>query len=120
MASSLRAGLGILQAFSPRIEGALLALCDQPHFSTATIEALLSAHAQTGRSIVAARYGGHLGAPALFLKKHFAALSALTGDEGARKLITRVPADTVAAVDLPDLALDLDTPEDVASFTQGA
>lgn len=120
MASSLRAGLGVLQAFSPRIDGALLALCDQPHFSATTIDALLAAHAQTRRSIVAARYGGHLGAPALFLREHFAALSALTGDEGARKLITRVPPESVAAVDLPELALDLDTPEDVASFNRGA
>ncbi len=119
MASSLRAGLGALQAFSLRIDGALLALCDQPHFSATTIEALLATHAQTRRSIVAARYGGHLGAPALFLKEHFAALSALTGDEGARKLITRVPPESVAAVDLPELALDLDTPEDVASFHRG-
>ncbi len=120
MASSLRAGLGVLQAFSPRIDGALLALCDQPHFSATTIDALLAAHAQTRRSIVAARYGGRLGAPALFLREHFAALSALTGDEGARKLITRVPPESVAAVDLPELALDLDTPEDVASFNRGA
>jgi hypothetical protein len=28
--------------------------------------------------------------------------------------MARVPPDTIAAVDLPELALDLDTPEDVA------
>jgi CTP:molybdopterin cytidylyltransferase MocA len=114
MASSLRAGLGVLNAFSPRVDAALVALCDQPAFSTETIQKLLSVQAETGRSLVAARYQGHLGAPALFLRSHFPALSALTGDEGARKLMAQVPADALAAVDLPELALDLDTPDDVA------
>lgn len=114
MASSLRAGLATLGAFSPRIDFALVALCDQPAFSADTIRRLLATQAETGRSLVAARYQGHLGAPALFAREHFAALSALTGDEGARKLMARVPPDALAAVDLPELALDLDTPEDVA------
>ncbi len=114
MASSLRAGLGVLNAFSPRVDAALVALCDQPAFSTETIQKLLTVQAESGRSLVAARYQGHLGAPALFLRHHFPALSALTGDEGARKLMAQVPADALAAVDLPELALDLDTPDDVA------
>lgn len=114
MASSLRAGLATLDAFSPRIDFALVALCDQPAFSADTIRRLLATQAETGRSLVAARYQGHLGAPALFSREHFAALSALTGDEGARKLMTRIPPETIAAVDLPEFALDLDTPDDVA------
>ena len=67
--------------------------------------------ASTGR-IVAARYAGRLGAPALFTREHFAALAALTGEEGARDLIHADPT-RVAAVDLPELAHDLDTPEDL-------
>ena len=51
--------------------------------------------------------------PALFLREHFPALSSLTGEEGARALAQR-PRGEVAAVDLPELALDLDTPADFA------
>ena len=47
---------------------------------------------------------------------HFPALAALTGDEGAR-VILQAAAGEVAAVDLlPDLAVDLDTPEDYAAL----
>jgi molybdenum cofactor cytidylyltransferase len=115
MASSLRTGITTLRQFSRALDAALVALCDQPAFSTNTIARLVAAQRATGRSIVAARYAGRHGAPALFLREHFAALAALTGEEGARALLNGDPA-TVTAVDLPALALDLDTPEDYASM----
>jgi len=52
--------------------------------------------------------------PRCFLREHFPVLTALTGEEGARALLNGDPA-TVHAVDLPQLALDLDTPEDLAA-----
>jgi molybdenum cofactor cytidylyltransferase len=113
MASSLRVGVATLQQFSRQLDAALVALCDQPAFSADTIRQLVGAQRRTGRSIVAARYAGRHGAPALFLRENFSALTALTGEEGARALLNGDPA-RVAAVDLPALALDLDTPEDVA------
>ena len=117
MAASIRAGIATLRQFSRGLDAAILALCDQPAFSAATITTLVGTQASTGRSIVAARYGGRHGAPALFLREHFAALDALTGEEGARALLNGDPA-RVAAVDLPELALDLDTPADVAAFAR--
>jgi CTP:molybdopterin cytidylyltransferase MocA len=112
MASSIREGIGSLRQFSRTIDAAILALCDQPAFSGETVGRLLRAQRETGRGIVAARYAGRLGAPALFTREHFAALAALTGEEGARDLIHADPT-RVAAVDLPELAHDLDTPEDL-------
>lgn len=115
MASSLRVGVATLQQFSRQLDAALVALCDQPAFSADTIAQLVAAQRRTGRSIVAARYAGRHGAPALFLKENFPALTALTGEEGARTLLNGDPA-RVAAVDLPALATDLDTPADYAAF----
>ena len=115
MAASIRAGITTLQQFSRRLDAALIALCDQPAFSADTIAQLLAAQRATGRSIVAARYGGRQAAPALFLREHFPALAALTGEEGARALLNADPA-RVASVDLPALAVDLDTPADVAAL----
>jgi molybdenum cofactor cytidylyltransferase len=114
MASSIRAGVGTLQQFSRALDGALIALCDQPAFSAATIERLLAAQRASGRSIVAAHYRGRNGAPALFLREHFAALTALTGEEGARALLNDGP-ERVMPVEMPELAIDLDTPADVAA-----
>ncbi len=114
MASSLRTGITTLRQFSRALDAALVALCDQPAFSVDTIAQLVAAQRTTGRSIVAARYARRNGAPALFLRAHFPALAALTGEEGARALLNGDPA-TVTALDLPALALDLDTPADYAS-----
>ena len=116
MASSLRAGIATLREFSRSLDAALLALCDQPAFSAEVIAQLVAAQRATGCSIAAARYAGNLGSPALFLREHFAALAALTGEEGARTLLGAMP-ERVAAVDLPALALDLDTPGDLAAAT---
>jgi len=115
MAASIRAGMTTLRQFSQKLDAALVALCDQPAFSAEVIAQLVAAQRATGRSIVAARYGGRQGAPALFLREHFPALAALTGEEGARSLLNGDPT-RVATVDLPALALDLDTPADYASL----
>ena len=112
MAASIREGVATLRQFSRTLDAAVLALCDQPGFSAATVESLLAAHRATGRGIVAARYSGRLGAPALFAREHFAALTALTGEEGARDLLNADPA-RVAAVELLELARDLDNPADL-------
>lgn len=117
MASSIRVGVTTLRQFSRQLDAALIALCDQPAFSAEVIAQLVAAQRATGRSIVAAHYHGRNGAPALFLKENFPALIALTGEEGARPLLNG-DASRVTPVDLPALALDLDTPADYASLNQ--
>ena len=115
MAASIRAGMTTLGQFSRALDAALFALCDQPAFSADIIAQLVAAHHATGRRIVAARYLDRHAVPALFLREHFPALTALTGEAGARQLLNDDPA-RVATVDLPALAHDLDTPADVAAF----
>jgi molybdenum cofactor cytidylyltransferase len=118
MASSVRAGIATLQEFSRSLDAALIAVCDQPAFSPDVIAALIAAQHTTGRSIAAARYRERHGVPALFLREHFVALAALTGEAGARALLNDAP-ERVAAVDLPALDVDLDTPDDFAAARNG-
>lgn len=115
MASSIRVGVTTLQQFSRALNGALVALCDQPAFSADVVAQLAAAQRATGRSIAAAQYRGRNGAPALFLREHFPALTAITGEEGARTLLNGDPS-RVASVELPELALDLDTPADYTAL----
>lgn len=115
MASSLRAGIATLQQFSRSLNAAVIALCDQPAFSAGIIQRLVAVQRETGRSIVAAHYNGRNGAPALFLREHFAALTTLTGEAGARELLNSAP-EKIAIVDLPEMATDLDTPADYAAY----
>ena len=116
MASSLRTGIVALQQFSRSLDAALVALCDQPAFSANVIERLLAAQRLTGRPIVAARYANHRGAPALFAQTYFPTLALLTGEEGARTLLTADDS-KVAEVQLPELSVDLDTPVDLLEYT---
>jgi len=118
MASSIRVGVAALRQFSRAIDGAIVALCDQPAFSAGVISRLMAAQSQTGRSIAAAHYLGRCGAPALFMREHFDALASLTGEEGARTLLNGDPG-RVAAIDMPELAADLDTPADVVRYQSG-
>jgi molybdenum cofactor cytidylyltransferase len=115
MASSIRAGVTLLRQFSRELEGTVITVCDQPALAARHLTALLDAPRPSGRQMAAARYRDRLGVPAYFGRDHFAALQALTGEEGARTLLNRDPAQ-VAAVDLPELALDLDTPADYATL----
>lgn len=120
MASSLRTGVATLQSFSRSLDGALVALCDQPAFTRSTIARLLqSAPSPLAARIVASRYQGRLGAPALFGRKYFDALSSLSGEAGARQVIaTANEAGHVIPVDMPELAFDLDTPAYVDRLNQ--
>jgi xanthine dehydrogenase accessory factor len=63
-----------------------------------------------GTRVVASRYAGSLGVPALFTRALFGALLALRGDMGAKRLI--LAEEAAVAVDWPAGAMDVDTPED--------
>lgn len=114
VASSVRVGLDTLEKFSRDIDSVLLTLCDQPGLNTNAYRALLAARQRSDRPVVAAHYGGHPGAPALIHRSYFAELARLTGDAGARQLFPRIPEADREWVDLPELAHDIDTPEDLA------
>ena len=114
MASSLRLGLTTVEAFQHHIPAVLFTLCDQPGLTPATLHELVETYDRSHASLVAARYDGHLGAPALLRREHFAHLHQLVGDEGARQLFARVPSEQIASIERPELAFDLDTPGDLA------
>lgn len=115
MASSIQTGLQSLRSFS--YDAFLILLTDQPYVTTALLQQLIDTYRQTGKGIVACRYGesGHLGVPALFARQFEVEFSRLTGDIGARKLIQQYQNDC-AEVLFPQASVDLDTWEDVARW----
>jgi molybdenum cofactor cytidylyltransferase len=117
LASSIRAGARVLESFSLSLDAALLVLCDQPNLSPDAITRLAAVPVDSGKTIVAARYGDHSGPPALFARRHFQELMELRGPGGARPMLAR-HADLVAMIDLPELAADLDTPADYRTFLE--
>jgi molybdenum cofactor cytidylyltransferase len=114
LASTIRTGLIALFEADPRLDAVLLAPCDQPALSSDIISRLASLHQATG-SIAAARFNGRNGAPAIFGRRNFPQLLALSGDEGARTLLNS-GVEAVVPLDLPEMSFDIDTPEDARAW----
>jgi molybdenum cofactor cytidylyltransferase len=114
MGSSVRLGVGTVQPASAIV----LLACDQPAVNGDTIRSLIKRHRQTGQPIVASKYCGTLGIPALFDRSCFAELHALPDECGAKAVIQADPA-RIITFDFPDGARDLDSPDDVREWQFG-
>jgi molybdenum cofactor cytidylyltransferase len=113
--SSIRAAVRAAQRFSGDLDGIIISVGDQPQISAAAYDSLIKGF-RGPTDIVAARYAGTLGTPVLFGSSYLPELNALNDSEGAQRLL-RTHAAAVNPIDLPELAEDLDTPEDYARFT---
>ena len=108
MATSLRAGLA---AADRTAKAALMLLVDQPLVDAAALARLVAAWRRRPGVPAVARYDGRVGVPAVIPRRHWRALKSLRGDEGARALLRG--SATLTLVDMPEAALDVDTPADV-------
>lgn len=109
LGSSIRAAVTRLP---PSCEGALITLADQAAVTVDDLKRLAGTWRREPGRIVAARYEGRLGVPAVFPRADFATLAALRGDRGARELLRR-SHDRVIGVNLANAGIDIDTPEDL-------
>lgn len=116
MASSIRAGLQYLLALIPDTSAVILSVCDQPFITRGLFTQLISRHTRTGKGIVASAYAGTLGTPVLFTRRYFPGLLALTGGQGAKKLLAEFSND-VASAPFPRGEIDIDTEEDYRTLT---
>jgi molybdenum cofactor cytidylyltransferase len=119
IAASIRAGIESLEA-GPEgdgLEGVVLAVCDQPHFTADLVRRVVAAYRNGDGGPVAASYAGTLGVPALFPRALFPALLSLRGTVGARQVL-RAHAETAQAVPFPEGVVDIDTQEDYAQLDQ--
>jgi molybdenum cofactor cytidylyltransferase len=110
MAASIRCGLQYLCTKEPAVQSALFMVCDQPFINAALLNKLVTLQRQTGHAIVASKYAGTTGIPAIFDKQLFPALFKLKGEAGAKKLIQQ--QDNVTTVPFPLGNIDIDTATD--------
>lgn len=108
LATSLRAGL---RATDPATNAVLVLLVDQPLVDAAALARLVAAWRRRPGTPAAARYEDRIGVPAVLPRRHWRALKSLRGDEGARALLRG--SATLTPVDMPEAALDVDTPADL-------
>ncbi len=110
LSASLKAGL---TALPEQAEGVLVCLGDMPLVDGAAIDRMLLAFdPEEGRAIVQPTFGGQPGNPVLWAREFLPDMMALSGDTGARRLLSR-HAERVAEVEMPNDAVlrDFDTPE---------
>jgi CTP:molybdopterin cytidylyltransferase MocA len=111
LASSLQAALDKV----PRGTRAMLVqLVDQPRVDADALRRLLNAWRRRPHTAAAARYDNRAGVPAVLPRGSWRSVRALRGDSGARALLRGAQALTL--VDMPEAAVDLDTPEDVSAW----
>ena len=115
MGSSIHAGLGYLRETAPPEPDAMaILLVDQPHVTAYHLLAMRRLFRDTQAAIVAARYDGRLGVPAFFRQEMFPLLASLPAASGARQLL-RHSGIPVEPFPLPEAAIDIDTPADLAA-----
>ena len=112
MGYSIACGVGA----RPEAAGWLILPGDMPMIRSATLRAV--AHDLKDHTVVYAQHRGRRGHPVGFAAELYSELVALTGDEGARRLVARYPAHGVE-VDDPGVLIDIDTEADLAGVRSG-
>jgi molybdenum cofactor cytidylyltransferase len=114
LASSLRYGLA---AMPSSCSAALVMLGDQVAVTADDLKRLINAWKGHDTVIAASVYQGQVGVPAIFPHWCFTEMRELRGDRGARVILER-HAQRLVHVKMPNAAIDLDTPEDLAALTE--
>jgi molybdenum cofactor cytidylyltransferase len=112
MGDSIAAGVAA-RADAP---GWLLLPGDMPRVKPATIAAV--ARALESHPLAYAQHHGRRGHPVGFAAELYSELIALTGDEGARRLVARYPTYAVEVED-SGVLIDIDTAEDLEELRSG-
>nr|WP_281497707.1 nucleotidyltransferase family protein [Ferrimonas balearica] len=96
-------------------QAVMVALADQAAVNEHDYCALVDRYLTDGQP-VCARYDGHLGVPAIFPRCLYSRLMMTNGDRGARMWLSALPR--LHKLDMPNAALDIDTPADLRRLAQ--
>ncbi|MGB1262644.1 MAG: nucleotidyltransferase family protein [Cognaticolwellia sp.] len=120
MASSIALGVG---ALIPETKAVMIVLVDQWQLTSADLRQHISHWQAQPSAIVVAQTGNvttenteeKIGPPVIFPQHYFAELRQLTGQQGAKSLLTQYQ-DKLCKVPLAHAFIDVDTPEQLASL----
>ena len=115
----LASSLAVASRHLPNDDTPLLILgSDQPALASSHLHALLQSAqviSERGRCGHAAiRYANAVGMPVVLPSSRLHGVEA-SGDAGLRRVLNGLDCDDIAIVDAPELALDIDTPEDLCA-----
>jgi CTP:molybdopterin cytidylyltransferase MocA len=101
-----------VRAVSHVADGILLMLADQPLITVSHLQALRDNWGGATDEIIATSFSNTMGPPVLFPRGAFDDLAALSGDKGARAILSDARF-TVRTIQFEDAAVDIDTPADL-------
>ncbi len=110
LASSLIAGL---KEIDSRAQGVIFALADQPLVAPAIYKQLVETYQKSLKLVVAPLCKGQRGNPTLFDRRTWPSIMELTGDEGGRKIISKLSTEDISLLEteMDGVLFDVDTPE---------
>jgi CTP:molybdopterin cytidylyltransferase MocA len=115
LASSIR--IAVTAAKARGASGVLLLQADQYRVTAQDLRTLHAAWVLGGgHKVCRACSATYKGPPVILPQAHFQASLGLTGDMGARKLLTNLGSEAVNEVELPNAEFDLDTPEQLLAL----
>ncbi|QLE00770.1 nucleotidyltransferase family protein [Galbibacter sp. BG1] len=106
MGSSIAFGVDAIQEKNYR--GVLVMLADQPFVTSAYLNELVKNFSKGKENIIASRFHGNVGVPAIFSREYFEDLKKLNRDNGAKDIIKNHFQD-VKTMQADDLVIDIDT-----------
>lgn len=111
MASSVRVGL---RALPPDADGVVIVLGDMPKITFSLIDSLIQTFSTRRTDAVVPVFEGRRGNPVLVSRRLFGRIAMLSGDRGARRILSEPGVDTVQLiVSDPAVVCDVDRPEDL-------
>jgi molybdenum cofactor cytidylyltransferase len=109
LASSIRAAAAFLDFAGP----VLVMGCDQPALESRHLAALLDGAKHSPSGTAATRYDDVVGVPAVVPCAWFSRPE-LSGDQGFGPVLRALPRDALFLIDVPELRLDIDSPQDAS------
>ena len=120
--SDYRSGLGTsiaagVRSCRARADAILILLADQPLITERHLKTLIEQWSGAENEIVVSCFDATSGPPILFPSGAFDALSRLTGDQGAKSVLTNGDF-VVRSVKIPAAGVDVDTPDSLRELEQ--
>jgi molybdenum cofactor cytidylyltransferase len=116
VASSIRVGLRALPADA---DGAVIVLADMPKITSSLIDSLVETFSARRADAIAPVFEGRAGNPVLVSRRLFGRIARLSGDRGARRILSEPGVDTVQlAVSDSAVVCDVDLPEDLQRLAE--
>ena len=111
MSASIATGITALLEMNTDLDAVVVALGDQPLITEEVYDRLIESYAQNSVKAVACNYSDTLGVPALFDSTLLPELLDMNHQGGAKQMLYRY-SDRAFNLDLPEAAIDIDTPID--------